>query len=164
MRNLLIVISLIFPLHLSAQYYDSAEDIYFYINESNPLYCIVLNFDGEKATYFNHTYQHTKDQVSRLLNSDPQYFESKTNDALYNMSFTSNFDGVAYIFHKRRSSNYSDYVYYDSYVMEFSENREYLIYKTFPNKDNPSGNIKPSKIERYRRVSKKDFLTRGRTR
>lgn len=164
MKNFFISLFMFFPAMMSAQYYDSADDILFYVNESDPLFCIVLNFDGDRATYFNHTYQHTRTKVSQLLNSDMQYFENKTSIALYNMSFTPEFDGTAYVFYKRRENAYSNSVYYDSYVMEFSRDREYLTYKTFPNKRNPTSNTRPSKIEKYKRVSKNTFVTRGRGR
>ena len=162
MKNFIILLFMSFPIMISAQYNDSADDILFYINESDPLFCIVLNFDGYKATYFNHSYQHTKTMVSELLNSDIQYFENKTSTALYDMSFTPGFHGTAYIFYKRRENMYSNSVYYDSYVMEFSRDREYLTYKTFPKNKNPTSSTKPSKIEKYKRVSKNAFVTRGR--
>lgn len=150
------------PLHVNAQFYDSENDICFYVNSQDPRYCIVINFDGNKATYFNHTYFFSVQTVQNKLNEDPDHFEKRVYTANYNMNYTGEFSGVAYHFQEHRNGIYG--LNTDSYVMEFSNDRNTLNYKCYPQCANPSSSIKPSKIESYKRVPKEYFITQRRGR
>lgn len=60
-----------------AQFYDSEDAIYFYVQSdvNNSPYCCVFNFYGDYATFFNYTYQYSIRRVKELLRTDPNYFE-----------------------------------------------------------------------------------------
>jgi len=165
-KNILVALLFVFCVKVgSAQFYDGADDIYFYVNVKEPVWCIVLNFDGDKATCFSsgmEGYQFSRNKVSEILNSNQRYYEDRTQDALYKMNYTNLFDGVAYMWSVRRDGLYGSW--YDSYVMEFSDDRGTLFYKCYPQNTSPTRNTKPSKTETYKKVSKSEFLTRGRRR
>lgn len=141
----------------SAQFYDSADDIYFYINIEDPRYCIVLNFDGKYATFFNHTYQYYTSTVSKNLNINSNYFANLTSTAKYRLNYISGFSGVAYLLRETRNGFYGTYT--DSYLFLFSADREKLYYQCYPHKYTPSSSNSPSKQEVYKRVPKEYFIS-----
>lgn len=146
-----------------AQFYDTSNEIHYYVNVEDPRYCIVLNFDGMYATFFNHSYQYSTSFVSDKLNSNPNYFVNITSTSNYRLKFISGFSGTAYCLRETRNSLYGSYT--DSYVFEFSQDREILYYKCYPQTYNPSSLRNPTKQETYKRVPKDYFITEkvGRT-
>lgn len=140
-----------------AQFYDDADDILFYVNVDDPRYCIVLNFDGKHATFFNQTYTYYTSTVSEKLNSNPDYFIDLTSTARYKLKHLPDYSETSYCLRETRNGLYGSYT--DSYVFEFSANRDKLYYKCYPQTYNPSSSRRPTKQENYKRVPKEFFIT-----
>ena len=76
---------------VKAQFYDSADDIYYYVEcdkdgqvkDNGQVY--IFNFDGRKACYWNYTVS----SVKSSLQSNPSYFEEKVETTEYNLKYTS---------------------------------------------------------------------------
>lgn len=137
-----------FAISSFAQFYDKEDDIYFYVQIDGdvPKYCCVFNFDGEKATYFNHTYQHSIEMVKRRLKDNPNYFENKVYDANYDVIYTDKYPSVSYIY-----SSVSPYnsAFISKFLFTFSSDREKMTWKA----------LQGSKVERYKRVPKSYFIS-----
>ena len=81
-RLLFLVMAICLASGVKAQFYDSADDIYFYYdqNHSNSLYeVLVLNFDGKKGYWW---YQSVS-EVKNKLKENPNYYEDETETADY---------------------------------------------------------------------------------
>ena len=111
---------------VKAQFYDSADDIYFYVrtidinsNEPNDLPLVdvlVFNFDGKRGTCFERFVEKTR----TLLEQDPNYFENQLETAEYNLEYVpSTKNGTTY----RWKSNWTG----DYYTYTFSSNRNELF-------------------------------------
>lgn len=85
---------------VKAQFYDGADDIYYYVQENDKNFkntkdlwqdvgehVYVFNFDGRKACCWGHAHVY---QVKEQLKKNPNYFEDATETSDYNMIFSSN--------------------------------------------------------------------------
>lgn len=90
-RFLLLVMAICLASGVKAQFYDSADDIYYYvecdnngqIKDNGDVY--IFNFDGKKACYWNYLVS----SVKNYLQSNPSYFEEKVETTEYNLKYTS---------------------------------------------------------------------------
>lgn len=120
---------------VKAQFYDSADDIYFYVTldvdsefmkwsyednprtgfkkENNSQYrsCYIFNFDGMKACVWSPWVFNVK----AYLKESPNYYEEKTEDTEYDLKYTSN-----NTYEQSTNSVINTY--------KFSSNRDELIY------------------------------------
>lgn len=148
----------ILPDSNNSSYAQYADDIYFYVG--TPLYSnysIVLNFNGDRATFFHYTYRIFTSSIQNMLSIRHNYYEEAVTSARYQMRYTANFNGDAYFWTSTWTDTYSEHVT-NSYVMEFSPDREVLKYMTFPKDSNPSKKKKPTRTEIYKRVTKEYFM------
>lgn len=90
---LFLVIAICHANGINAQFYDSADDIRYYVmkEKGNEEYndsfgVLIFNFDGKKAALLSgeHVYQ-----VRDHLSSNPNYFEEKVETTNYNVIFVS---------------------------------------------------------------------------
>lgn len=124
-----------------AQFYDSEDAIYFYVQSdvNNSPYCCVFNFYGDYATFFNYTYQYSIRRVKELLRTDPNYFEKKVRDAEYKMTYTSDYPSESYTYKSSAGR----------YLLTFSDDRQTFIWRA----------LDGAKVEKYSLVPKSYFLS-----
>jgi len=90
-RLLFIVMAICLASGVKAQFNDSADDIYYYvecdkdgqIKDNGQVY--IFNFDGHKACYWNYVVS----SVKGYLQSNPSYFEEKVETTEYDLKYTS---------------------------------------------------------------------------
>ena len=158
-RNLILLVMLMFIWSSGttvAQFYDKEDDILFYVmTERNgdvydiPTECLVLNFDGSKATFFDWDF-YSIEKVKMYLRNDPEYFEKKVYSADYTIQYTNKYPATSYIFSLVSPYNSS---YYSKYLLTFSSDRKQMVWKA----------LNGSVTKKYRLVPKSYFLP-GRSR
>lgn len=90
-RLLFLVMAICLTSGVKAQFYDSADDIYYYvecdkngqIKENGQVY--IFNFDGRKACYWNESVG----SVKYSLKSNPSYYEEKVETTEYILKYNS---------------------------------------------------------------------------
>lgn len=142
LRFLLLCLVICLASGVKAQFYDSADDIYYYVScdkngqvQENG-YVLIFNFDGNKACelaglfevdpYSPRTYPEAND-VRKALQKNQAYYDEKMENTEYRLKYDS---GTTY-----KGSHHIDYVNpmgnnvwcEESYVFEFLENRNKLI-------------------------------------
>lgn len=174
LRFLLLGIAICFVCGVKAQFYDSANEICYYVTYENDQYtngALVFNFDGKNGCILNQ-YQndegnyllYTVDKIKSLIKEKPTFFEDQIEVGDYRLSYTTNNTYSC-------SSVYKD-TYYDSQLQslrtviyneintyQFSSDRSILYYKC-EERDHKVGITKRT----YKRVDKSYFkLGRSRT-
>lgn len=153
-----------------AQFYDSADDIYFYVDDtSNPNRCFVFNFDGTRACALNqysetttfysfygqnvgsYTNYQTVNAVRYKIKQNPNYYEDRVENLDYKMYYNSSASSASYtVYNFKRNCNQTTIT--DTF--KFSSDRSYLY-------SNYGGGREGTR--KYIRVDKSFFRT-GRSR
>lgn len=100
-RLLFLVMVICLASGVKAQFYDSADDVYFYIMESEgsskSIYSsevMIFNFDGRKACYLAGSSVNT---VKSHIKENPDYYVEKEENSDYDMKYESSSYGTRYI-------------------------------------------------------------------
>ena len=155
---------------VKAQFYDSADDIYYYVEYKDGGYgnhCFIFNFDGNKACVLNiddnnddQRYPLSVEGVKNKISRNTNYLEDRIETSNYDTKYVSN---STY----QRSGNYS---YNDQFLghrygpftwtFKFSYDRETLDYTLW---EQNQGGYSFTEQYTYRRVDKSYFKV-GRSR
>lgn len=116
-RFLFLVMAICLASGVKAQFYDSADDIYFYYSK-NPQYrhdVLVLNFDGKSACWWYASVS----EVKKNLKENPRYYEdaTETEDYSFVKFISSSSTKITYQLYSS-TSNHS--------IWEFSPDRKTL--------------------------------------
>lgn len=173
LRFLLLGLAVCLASGVKAQFYDSADDIYYYVTYKNGEYtngCLVFNFDGKKGCVLNeyindegNVVSYTVDKIKNLIRERPTYFEEQTEILEYKLQYSSNNTYTSTSIYK---DNYYDNVlhiqrseiYNEIYSYRFSNDRKTLYY-TCKERDNKVGTT-----ERTYKLVDKSFFKVGRSR
>lgn len=88
-RLLFLVMAICLASGVKAQFYDNADEIYFYVednNETNDKFILVFNFDGLKACVWSTLMSYMKD----YLKGNPNKYEDLVEETEYELRYTSN--------------------------------------------------------------------------
>lgn len=110
-RLLLLVMAICLTSGVKAQFYDSADDIYYYVqcNKNGEIYengkVLIFNFDGKTACELNglmeyegfgiRTFFYVED-VKKNIRKSQTYYEDKIENIAYNLKYKSSSDGIKY--------------------------------------------------------------------
>lgn len=142
---------------VKAQFYDSAEDIYYYVGYRNGNYtngCRILNFDGTKACILNEYFYtennpvcyYTVKEVRDLIRNSPSYIEEQIEKGDYKIKFVS---PNTYMY------SYDDQLGHNVQTLKFSLDRNFM-YETIKYGSHES-------VVKFKRVDKSYFKS-GRSR
>lgn len=134
-RLLFLVMAICLASGVKAQFYDSADDIYYYVEYKNGEFAEnasvrVLNFDGKKAAVLNHNYFDgdgdgpfylNLSKIKNKLREQPDYFEQQIETTDYNVIYTA---PASYIFKSGYRNGGRYYSYTETWT--FSSNRDFL--------------------------------------
>lgn len=101
-RLLFLVMVICLASGVKAQFYDSADDIYFYVEYKNGAFVDdgkvrVFNFDGKKAALLNHNFYDgdgdgpfflSVKKIKNKLKNSPDYFEQLVETTNYDVDYT----------------------------------------------------------------------------
>lgn len=134
-RLLFLVMAICLVSGVRAQFYDSADDIYYYVELENGNYkesCKILNFDGTKACLLNeyiedgNHYIYSVDEVKNLVKRNTNYFEEQVEVGDYSLKYIS---GNTYS--QTVTNTLNNYmgtkVLTIKYTLRFSSDRNYLF-------------------------------------
>ena len=160
-RLLFLVMAICLASGVKAQFYDSADDIYFYLEESkngktiSNKYVMVFNFDGEKGCLLEHA---SIEDIQNHLMKTPDYYVELEESKVYRWEYVSSSLGTCY--KSQGSTNIPGGItWYSKYTALFSSDRNTL---TFTDETTaPAG--KTTKITILRKVDKSYFKV-GRSR
>lgn len=183
LRFLLLGLVLCLANGVKAQFYDSADDIYYYVScdeSGKPYengYTVVFNFDGNKACDLAGYLQlkldpltgmkedKTRvDDIKRIIQSNQSYFDDKVENTEYTLRYVSGntYTGTGYL----QSTNMMGYMCWQKEIHEFnfSNNRETMV----DNVEMEFGSMNSRTIRRSDKVSfkrvEKSFFKVGRSR
>lgn len=100
-RLLFLVMAICFASGVKAQFYDSADDIFYYVEFENGEftdYCVILNFDGKRAAILNEYHDtgyggeyklYGVEEVKKKIKENPNYFEEAVETNNYRLQFVS---------------------------------------------------------------------------
>lgn len=115
-RLLFLVMAICFASGVKAQFYDSADDIYFYVECKNGELkdnTMIFNFDGSKACCWSESVF----TVKYNLKSNPSYYEDKVETTEYNLKYTS---GNTYQTKSNSNEGYTNYIFsYDRSTLNY---------------------------------------------
>ncbi|MBR1466736.1 MAG: hypothetical protein IJ607_10315 [Bacteroidaceae bacterium] len=124
-----------------AQFYDSADELYFYVDDtSNPDRCFIFNFDGTRACALNQhsgtstfigmygqnigsytDYDHFN-TVRAKIKQNPNYYEDRVENLDYKMYYDSSASSSYTVYKFKRNWNQTT----TTDVFEISPDRDYL--------------------------------------
>lgn len=172
-RFLLFVMAICLASGVKAQFYDSADDIYYYVicNDEEKIvetgYTLIFNFDGKKAANLAPSKlsgwhgQYVNDVKSNLRNN-ASFYEERVEVSDYDIIFVSS--SSSNTTYKMRDEYHDATMYTDSYTyiqkFVFSSDRDKLYYVIESNHSN--GKTTTNKYT-YKRVDK-SFFRVGRSR
>lgn len=173
-KFLLVVMAMCLTGVMKAQFYDDADDIYYYVEYKNGDFrksCRVLNFDGTKACILNeyrdsgihgistNDYYYNVDEIKSQIQQKSDYYEELVELKEYRLTYSSTASAYTYSNTLRVPStdvwgNASDLI--DNYVhkITFSGDRS-LMYDTRTIKSNHAAN--GTDVITYKRVDKSYF-------
>lgn len=163
LRFLLLGLVICLASGVKAQFYDSADDIYYYVKYVDDEFkdeVIIFNFDGQKACRWNASASSVKSNLS----SSPSFYEDKVETTEYDLRYIS---GNTYRYKKSNSEEYDDYTFsYDRSTLT-----KIVHYQTIVTPGIPGGGFNYSKSYKewrenkytYKRVEK-SFFKIGRSR
>lgn len=147
---------------VKAQFYDSADDIYYYVEYKDGEcvtdgYARIFNFDGKKAALLNMyknngvgPYTAPVRVVKANIKNNPTFYEDLVETTEYSVKFS---HGTVYTHNYEFIDGYSHNTRFLSYTYRFSSDRNYL----YVSSNDYSGEIT------YKRVDK-SFFKVGRSR
>lgn len=118
-RLFFLVMAICLASGVKAQFYDSADDIYYYVEYKDGRILddggvFVFNFDGQKACFWDESVSSLKNNLKR----NPSYYEDKVETTDYCLKYISN--NTYQYKHKSESKDYYNY--------SFSHDRMTLYY------------------------------------
>ena len=128
-RILIVFIAMCLTSIVNAQFYDGADDIYYYVEEGdNPNLCFIFNFDGRKACVLNQytetttyygmygpevgtgTNYYNFSTVKRMIKNNPNVFDDKVETLDYEMYYDSSSSSTYEVYMFRRTINRNGFV------------------------------------------------------
>ena len=99
-RFLFLVMAICLASGVKAQFYDSADDIYYYIQVDDKgefklnyaTSCFIFNFDGKNACILNYQgndMTYTPNQIKEKLSQNPNYLMDRLETGIYDVSYIS---------------------------------------------------------------------------
>lgn len=135
LRFLLLGMAICLASGVKAQFYDSADDIYYYVEYKDGSFVdngkvLIFNFDGQKACVLDNT---TIGSVKDKIKSKSDYYEEKVETTDYNYEYVY-YDGTSY---QHKGSQYSYFLngtskkgnVYTRYT--FSSNRNFMYNNSY---------------------------------
>lgn len=143
-RILLLVMATCLAGGARAQFYDSADDIYYYVEDKDKLAVLIFNFNGERAALLNLKKDGIVAGVSSVrdnIKENPNFYEDKVEVTEYDMKYNS-------------SNTYSILLSSYKWLFRFSTDRQECYLTIINGKD---------RDKLYKRVDK-SFFKIGRSR
>ena len=136
-RFLLLVMAICLASGVKAQFYDSADDIYYYVQCDKygeimqDGLVLIFNFDGKKAVVLNQheIYFDLIKTVKTNIKSNPNYYEDKVETEEYNLNYSSyntysmNVECSGYVENANPMFGTSEAIYSRTYTYEFTNSR-----------------------------------------
>lgn len=163
-----------------AQFYDSADDIYYYVevskngnavNDVKDQYVYVLNFDGKKAAVLGRTdglSSGSFSEIQKNIQNNPSFYEEKVETTVYDVNYAPSSYRTSYKYEKT-TRNWDSiagitWVATFSNTLEFASDRNSFTLTTITNTHDAAGRpISYSDKYEYKRVDKSYFKV-GRSR
>lgn len=128
-RFLFLVMAICLASGVKAQFYDSADDIYYYVRHdvNGYYYALIFNFDGRKACVLASTLAST---VQENLKQNSDFYAEKVETTPYDLEYKANLSGTRYI--KKEYEQTVDFGGVDRYwdrtiTYDFSTDRKTVV-------------------------------------
>lgn len=181
LRFLLLGLTMCLASGVKAQFYDSADDIYYYLewkdgvfveNKYGEIDARIFNFDGEKAALLNlkgsGPWCYSSKQIKDMLKTNSSYFDDLIESIEYDFKFQESstsrttYVSPSYYLYENDITG-RNYKFEYQYSYEFSKDREFIFVNCISKDVLNSNSTAKTWNETYKRVDK-SFFRVGRSR
>lgn len=176
LRFLLIGLAICLANRVNAQFHDSADDVYYYVEYKDGNYVddgkvLIFNFDGRKGALLSHQEGQRVDKIEDVKNNikrSPNYYEDKIETTEYNLTFVSENSykwNNNYSLQQNRVGSFGSIPmtihFKDIWTFSFSSNRSLCYFKW---EQNPDQFFQPSSWTTIFKKVDKSYFKVGRSR